>query len=80
MLVDLKHEKKVVGIKESKKYLKKDLVKKVIIGKDIDNSLEKSILDLAEKTNVQVEYADSMKILGKKAGINTKASIVALLK
>ena len=80
MLEDLKSYKKVVGIKQSQKALENNTVKTVIIAKDTEEKVLRSIKELCQKYSVEIRYADSMKELGKACGIEVGAAVACLLK
>ena len=76
----VKQDKKIViGNKQTVKALKSGDVYKIIIANDADPKLTLNIIRLAQEQNVQVQYADSMKKLGKACGIDVGAAAVAIL-
>ncbi len=80
MLEDLKHSKKTVGVKQSTKAVENGAAATVIIAKDCEQRVVRSIIELCEKTSVPITYADSMKQLGKACGIEVEAAVACILK
>lgn len=80
MLDVLKSSSKAIGIKQSLKAVEGNNVKVVFIAKDADEKIVSSLKELCVKSNVQIEYADTMKQLGKACGIEVGASAVCVLK
>lgn len=79
MLESLKSGNKNVGIKQTLKSVSTGSAVLVFIAKDAD---EKVLLDLKEicQTNgIQIEYVESMKVLGKACGIEVSAAVACLL-
>lgn len=74
-----KASKKVVGIKEATKALKKGNVVAVIIAEDVAQGLIEPLIELSRKKGVRVEIVPSKLMLGKACNIKTGASAVALL-
>ena len=80
MLSQLKVAKKTVGLKQSLKAVENDTVEKVFIAKDAEERIVKSVIELVEEKRIDVEYVDTMKILGKACGINVGAAIACIVK
>ncbi len=80
MLDDLKHYKKAVGVKQSTKAVEGGLAASVLIAKDCEQRVVKSIIELCEKQHVPITYVDSMKLLGKACGIDVEAAVACILK
>jgi len=80
MLDSIRNAKKKVGLKQSLKALQKDEVDYLIVARDADKRVIGDLLTLSSEKNVTVHYVDTMKQLGKAAGINVGASVVAILK
>lgn len=80
MLDDLKHYKKVVGVKQSTKAIENGNVASVFIAKDSEQRVVKGIIELCEKQSLPITYVDSMKQLGKACGIEVEAAVACILK
>lgn len=79
-MVDGLFEKKVIGVKQSIKFLKDGKGKTLYLAKDAKEDIIKPLKSLAEMQSVDVKYIDSMKELGKICGIKVKAAAALLLK
>lgn len=77
---ELKTAKKVIGKKQTLRYLAKNMVKTVYISKDADEYVTKEIIDVCKKNNVDVVYFSNMKELGKACNIDVNAAAAAVLK
>ncbi len=77
---DLKHEKKVVGFKETTRALKKKEVRKLIVANDAQSHILEPLLRQAEEESIEVDRVETMKQLGRKCGIGLNAAVVALIK
>lgn len=80
MLNELLSGNKIVGVKQLRKALKEDAVKQVFLAKDGDPKLTDSIVELTNAKNVDIQWVDTMAILGKACGIDVGALTAALLK
>lgn len=80
MLEELKKSKKAIGIKQTLKAVENDTAKMVFIAKDADEKVIGTLKALCLEKAVELEYADTMKQLGKAVGIEVGASAVCLLK
>lgn len=69
----------VIGTKQTVKALKKNNAKKVIIAKDADPKIISDVVQMATENNVPIQYAESMRKLGKACGIDVGAATVAVL-
>lgn len=79
MTVDITAEKRVVGIKQTKKALSDGKVRSVIIARDAEKRVTAPLIELCEKLGVTISYADTMKELGSVCGIDVGAAVVALI-
>lgn len=70
----------VVGTKQVKRALSKDLVMKVYLAEDANANLLKELKQLCDEHNVEIEFVDKMKKLGEMYNIDVKAASVAILK
>lgn len=80
MLDDLKHYKKLVGVKQSTKAIESGIVASVLIAKDCEQRVVRGIIELCEKQSLPITYVDSMKQLGKACGIEVEAAVACILK
>lgn len=80
MLDGLKNAKKTVGLKQSLKAIENDTARMVFIAKDADERVVRPIIGLCQNKNVEIQYVDTMKQLGKLCGIEVGAAAVCLLK
>lgn len=80
MLELLKKKEKVVGLKQTRKAAEQDRLELVIIADDADRRITDQIKQLCEEKAIKVYSADSMKQLGKAAGIDVGAAVVGILK
>lgn len=80
MILKLKTENKVVGIKQVKRALTSHEVEILYIANDADQDIKDQILDLAKDDEMQVVELESMKELGHECGIDVGAATAALLK
>jgi large subunit ribosomal protein L7A len=76
----LKKKAKVVGIKQTKKAIEQDKIDAVIIADDADQRVVGQLKQLCEEKKIKIHSAESMKQLGKAAGIEVNAAVVGLLK
>lgn len=79
MLEILKSGKKAIGIKQAVKAVESDKAKIVFIAADADEKIVKGLKELCLSKEVELNYAESMKQLGKACGIQVGASAVCLL-
>ena len=68
---------KYVGINEVLKATRSGDVSKVYIGKDAENHVVCDLIKLCNDNNIQIEYVETMKELGKLAGIEIDAATAA---
>lgn len=80
MLEDLKKCNKAIGIKQTMKAVENNSAKMIFIAKDADEKVIGTLKTLCLTKAVEIEYADTMKQLGKAVGIEVGASAVCLLK
>jgi len=70
---------KVIGIKQCVKALKSGKGQVLYVAKDVDTKLIASLIDLANKNNVNIESIDTMKELGRICDIEVRASATLIL-
>ena len=68
---------KYVGIKQVLKAVKEEKVNMVYIGKDAEKRIVEELIKLCKQKGIQIIYIDTMKELGKMAGIEVKAATAA---
>ncbi|NMA67538.1 MAG: 50S ribosomal protein L7ae-like protein [Clostridiaceae bacterium] len=80
MLELLKKKERVVGIKQTKKAIEQDKLETVIFAEDADKRVIEPLKQLCEGKNIKIQTTESMKQLGKAAGIEVSAAVVGILK
>ena len=68
---------KYVGIKQVLKAVKEEKVNMVYIGKDAEKYVVQDLLKLCKQKGIPITYIDTMKELGRMAGIEVKAATAA---
>jgi len=76
----LKTEPKVVGAKQTLKYLEKDMVLVLYLAKDAEKRVTDPIFELAKQKNIEVMFVDSMKLLGDACSIEVKTAVAGIIK
>ena len=79
-MIDRLSCKKVIGVKQSKKAIQNGHGKSLYIANNADNKITKSLIELAQKNNVEIIYVDTMTILGKMCDIEVGSAAALLLK
>ena len=79
-MVDGLFGKKVIGVKQSIKFLKDGKGKILYLAKDAKIEIINPLKSLAKNQKIDIEYVDTMKELGKICGIEVKAAAALLLK
>ena len=77
--MELASEKKVVGVKQSRKALREGRARLVYLAKDADPSITSPIAAECAAAGVPVEDCCTMAQLGKACGIAVGASVAAIL-
>lgn len=80
MLLKLKTDNKVVGVKQVKRALNANNVEAVFIAEDAESKVTDEIARLCDEKHVQLIYVDTMKELGNACKIDVNAATAALLK
>ncbi|WP_096202154.1 50S ribosomal protein L7ae-like protein [Bacillus sp. FJAT-45350] len=70
----------IIGTKQTLKALDNGMAKEVFIASDADKRIILKVENLAKKKGVPITIVDSMKKLGKAAGIDVGATTVTLTK
>lgn len=79
MLDDLKHHSKTVGLKQTIKALEGNKAQTVYIAKDAEEKLVSKVIDICSNKEVKIYKVESMKILGKKCGIDVGTAVAAII-
>jgi large subunit ribosomal protein L7A len=80
MLSELSVQKKVVGIKQSRRVISEGLAVKAFIAADAENRVRLPLLELCETTGVPVETVLNMHELGHACGIEVGAAIAVIIR
>lgn len=80
MLELLKKKEKVVGIKQTKKAAEQNKLEAVFIAHDADQRVVGQVKQFCEENKINVCITESMKQLGKAAGIDVGASVIGIVK
>ena len=68
---------KYVGTKQVLKAVQCGETKKVYIGKDVESHIVAELIKICKQNKIDIIYVESMKELGKLAGIEVKAATAA---
>lgn len=68
---------KYVGIKQVLKAAKSGEVSKVYIGKDAERKVVDELIKICNEKHIEIIYIETMKELGKLAGIEVRAAVAA---
>ena len=79
-LETLKDAKKVIGLKQVTKAVKRRSAEKVLLAGDADERVMKPLRELCQAEGIEVLEAESMKALGMACGIEVGAAAAAVLK
>lgn len=71
--------KKVIGLKQTMKFIKNSQGKCLYVAKDAYGKLTEPVIKLAKERSLEVEYIDTMKELGMLCGIDVGASVALFL-
>ena len=80
MLELLKKKEKVIGIKQTQKAAEQNSLEVVFIACDAEEKVVGQVQQICEKNNIDICVTDTMKQLGKMAGIDVGASVVGVIK
>ncbi|PTM54703.1 50S ribosomal protein L7ae-like protein [Desmospora activa] len=69
----------MIGAKQTKKAVEQGKVQQVLVAKDADEHVTRSLIQLCRHHGVHVVYVDSMRELGKACGIDVGAATAAIL-
>jgi large subunit ribosomal protein L7A len=76
----LKTKEKVIGAKQTKKAVEHGKLEAVFIASDADQRVVGPIKQICETKGISIYYVDTMKQLGKAAGIDVGAAVAGILK
>ena len=68
------------GFKEVMNIVAKNNAQRIVVAEDCEDRMKSQIIQAAEQTGVDVEYAQTMKQLGKLCGIDVGASCAVVKK
>ncbi len=77
---NLKHSRKVIGIKETKNAVKNDAAQTVFVADDADPRLMQNLRDLCALSEVECVSVLSRKELAKACGVDVPTAAAAVLK
>lgn len=77
--MEINNAKSVVGVKQVLRAIEAGGVQKVIIASDAEEKITRNVREICRLKGIHTEYAENMKLLGRKYGISVGASVVALL-
>ncbi len=80
MLDKLINKKKVIGLKQTNRALKDNLVVSIYVARDADERIVSPLVASCRDKGIKVFYVDTMKELGNNAGIDIGSAVVALIK
>ena len=80
MLDELNTDKKIVGLKQTQRFISEGKVGKVFIARDADTRVVNQIISECQSRDIEIEYIESMADLGNACKIEVGAAIAALLK
>lgn len=79
-MVDRVLGKKVAGVKQATKAIKSGAVKVLYVASDADFKLIKPLLEIAKEFQVEIQYIDTMKELGKLCSIDVGSAAMVTIK
>ena len=68
---------KYVGIKQVLRAAKTEKLLRVYIGKDVEKNIVEELIKICSEKHIEIIYVETMKELGKLAGIEVRASVAA---
>ena len=79
MLENLRHSSKAIGLKQSIRAIEAKKVKSVFLAKDADKNILNAVEAACRQRAIQIQYVESMKLLGKACGIEVGSAVACLL-
>lgn len=80
MLSELKTANKVIGLKQSKRAIKKNEARTVFVACDAEEHLIRPVIELCEEKKITVFKVPTMKELGNACDIEVGAAVVTALR
>ena len=80
MLRELLNQPKVVGVKQSRRAIREGRAVRVLLAADADPALTQPLLGLGGQQGIETEEGFTMEELGRAAGIQVGAAVVAVLR
>lgn len=80
MLDDLKHHSKTVGLKQTLKALAAGKVRELYIAENADERIVEKVLNACSGKDIEIYRVESMKLLGRKCGIDVGTAVAAIIK
>ena len=80
MLRELLNQPKVVGVKQSRRAIREGRAVRVLLAADADPALTRPLMELCGQQGIKTEEGFTMEELGKAAGIQVGAAVVAVLR
>ena len=80
MLRELMNQDRVVGVKQSRRAIREGKADRVFLAANADPALTQPLAELCAAEGIPVEQAQTMEELGKDAGIQVGAAVVAVLR
>jgi large subunit ribosomal protein L7A len=74
------HRTVVIGKKQAKRHILKNKVKKIYVARDAEAHVIAEIIQMCIERNIDIEYVDHKKELGKIFNIDVNAAIAAVIK
>ena len=78
-MIDRLLGKKVIGIKQSTKAMKNGEGKILYVAKNANDKMVTPLVELAEKSGIEIKHVKNMKILGEMCGIDVKSAVALIL-
>ena len=79
MLIKLRQDEKVVGVKQVKRAISNSKAEVVFIALDADKNVTDEIVKLSKEKEVHIQYVEKMQDLGEACGIDINAAVAALV-
>ena len=80
MLSELKNSPRVVGVKQLRKAVGRDEIRRIFLAEDADPVITEPMEALASERGIPVSWVPTMKELGRACGIAVGASAAGLLR
>ena len=80
MIGEFDRENLKTGFKEVMNVLSENRAAKVFVAEDSEDKIKLPVTEAAKNAGIEVEFAESRKVLGKMCGIDVGASCAAIIK